>query len=179
MVEDTQTIADAPARQLAYSRVAAAFSRYVISDADRTTAAIEGGAALVDLKRATPHGQFGAVLETLGIRLRTAQDWMRLSGLGVKCATVALLGGIRATLEISRKVGADMLLDVARRMAGGADRQEAIKEAWQAETIARLDKLMRMLAELRAELGPGSPAWRRYSEDFAVDKINDWSRWAA
>lgn len=89
-------VEDAPTEQIAERDVAEAVTRYLKADGKRTEAALDGGAALNQLKESTPHGGFGEVLDRLPISQRTAQRWMRLAGADFKSATVADLGGIKS-----------------------------------------------------------------------------------
>ena len=80
-------------------RVADGWERYQRANADRIGAALDTGAALVDLRERLAHGDFLPAVERLGIGETTARNWMRLARAGLKPATVADLGGIRAALE--------------------------------------------------------------------------------
>ena len=84
-------------------KVADGFERYQHADADRIAAALDTGAALIELRERLPHGDFLPAIRRLGIADRTARDWMRLVRAGMKTATVADLGGIRAALEEVRQ----------------------------------------------------------------------------
>ena len=95
-------------------KIADAWERYRRADADRTQAALDTGAALIELREGLPHGDFLPAVERLGIGKTTAQNWMRLSRAGLKSATVADLGGIRAALEHLRQ-RATTADDVRRR----------------------------------------------------------------
>ena len=171
-IDPPQAVAEAPARSLAYARANEAHSRYILADADRTDAAIEGGAALSELKEAVPHGDFGGVLDELGINRRTARDWMRLHRFGIKTATVAVLGGLRATYAALSKVGKDddhlwswiawdTVLTAARTVIETDSKRDL------PETVKRLRQLEQWI---RAELedvqhaAKAVAAWRRRRE---------------
>ena len=89
-------VQDAADVTIAAREVAEAVGRYLKADAERTEAALAGGRALNRLKKTTPHGEFGAVLERLPISERTARRWMRLAGANFKTAVTADLGGLMA-----------------------------------------------------------------------------------
>ena len=84
-------------------QVADGWERYRRSNAERIGAALDIGAALIQLRQRLPHGDFLPAIRRLGIADRTARDWMRLVRAGMKTATVADLGGIRAALEHVRQ----------------------------------------------------------------------------
>ena len=79
------------------------WARYQRANADRIGAALDTGAALIDLRDTLGHGEFLPAVKRLGIGETTARNWMRLARAGLKTATVADLGGIRAALEHLRK----------------------------------------------------------------------------
>ena len=84
-------------------KIADGIARYKRANTDRIGAAMDVGAALVELRERLPHGEFGPAVGRLGIPERTARDWMKLARAGYKTATVADLGGIRAALENLRQ----------------------------------------------------------------------------
>ena len=77
-------------------------ARYRKSNKERIEAAIETGAALVDLKALLPFGEFEGAVKGLGMKVRTARAWMSLANAGFTSATVAEVGGLRAALESLR-----------------------------------------------------------------------------
>ena len=80
-------------------KITDAWARYQRANADRTQAALDTGAGLIELRERLPHGDFLPAIERMGIADRSARDWMRLSRAGLTSATVAHLGGIRAALD--------------------------------------------------------------------------------
>ena len=80
-------------------KITDAWARYQRANADRTQAALDTGAGLIELRERLPHGDFLPAIEGMGIADRSARDWMRLSRAGLTSATVAHLGGIRAALD--------------------------------------------------------------------------------
>ena len=134
-------------------KVADGFERYQHADADRIAAALDTGAALIELRERLPHGDFLPAIRRLGIADRTAQNWMRLSRAGMKYETVAHLGGIRAALEHVRQ-GAKTA-DEARRNDlesenAGVRRQlaDAMVDAG-ADTLEMLAGLVRSQVEVQ------------------------------
>lgn len=61
--------------------------------------ALKAGAALIEAKALVRHGEWAAWLAGTGVPERTGQGYMRLARYGLKSATVADLGGIKAALE--------------------------------------------------------------------------------
>ena len=120
-----EIVQDADSVMIAEREVAEALGRYLKADAERTEAALDGGAALNRLKKATPHGRFGAVLERLPIAERTARRWMRLAGANLKSATVAVLGIRRADELLA--AGADPAT-VAAALAAWQDFAASVEE---------------------------------------------------
>ena len=68
----------------------------------RIAAHIEAGLLLAEARAEARFGEWGAVLARAGIHERTARDWMALAASGLKPATVADLGGMRAALASLR-----------------------------------------------------------------------------
>ena len=77
--------------------VAGAVKRYERASAEAVDAYLEAGRLLAEAKEAADHGEWLPFLEAAGVKARTAQRMMRLSGSGLTCATVAHLGGVGAT----------------------------------------------------------------------------------
>ena len=134
-------------------KIADGWVRYQRADADRTQAALDTGAALIELREHLPHGEFGPAIQRLGIADRTARDWMRLARAGFKTATVADLGGIRAALEHVRQQA--KTADEARRFAlesenAGLRRRlaDTMVDAL-ADTLESLSRLVRLQGETR------------------------------
>ena len=93
----------------------------------RIAAHIEAGLLLAEAKAECRHGEWGAVLDRAGIHERTARDWMQLAASGVKTATVADLGGMRATLACLADPGiAGGSLRALIALEGAIDAGEAI-----------------------------------------------------
>ena len=90
------------------SAVVEAARDYRRHDLLRVEAALDAGRHLIEAKDAVQHGDFAALLERAELKPRTARDWMILARAGVKTATVAVFGGIRATLERIREVKRDL-----------------------------------------------------------------------
>ena len=163
-----ELVQDAADATIAEREAAEAVGRYLKADGERTVAALDGGAALNRLKKSTPHGGFGAVLERLPISERTAQRWMRLAGTNIKPATVAVLGGIRRADEYLA-AGADLeKLAAAMTMAVTAVRglgplvEEVIVAGEKALELSH-DEAQRR--EIEALLG----AWRAERAALATD----------
>jgi hypothetical protein len=60
---------------------------------------LDAGAMLVEAKGACKHGDWLPFLERAGVKERRARQYMQLARSGLKSATVADLGGVRASLE--------------------------------------------------------------------------------
>ena len=134
-------------------KIADEWERYQRADAERIEAALNAGAALIELRGRLPHGDFLPAIRRLGIADRTAQNWMRLSRAGMKYETVAHLGGIRAALEHVRQ-GAKTA-DEARRNDlesenAGLRRQlaDAMVDA-DADSLEYMARLVRLQCEVR------------------------------
>ena len=156
---------------IAEREVAEALGRYRKADGERTEAALDGGAALIRLKHATPHGGFGAVLERLPIAERTAQRWMRLAGANLKTATVAVLGGLRQADEILAALGPEGLKaapDIGRIAEEGVTDIEGVLRWVEREQKATIRKLEDENADLRRE-----SAWLRAKIAEREQEIRD------
>ena len=135
------------------------FQRYQRADDDRTQAALDVGAALTQLRELLPHGDFLPAIRRLGIADRTARDWMQLARSGMKTATVADLGGIRAALEHIRstaKTGDEARAHDLVAENSGLRRHLAVKlvdaDADTLEGLARLVRLQAQVQESRDQL---------------------------
>ena len=80
-------------------RLADAIVLYRKHGLERIRAALEGGAALTDLKGALLHGDFGPHVERLGLGERTARRWMQLHNSGLSAEDVQAIGGIKKTVQ--------------------------------------------------------------------------------
>ena len=134
-------------------KIADEWERYQRADAERIEAALNAGAALIELRERLPHGDFLPAIRRLGIADRTAQNWMRLSRAGMKYETVAHLGGIRAALEHLRQRATTA--NDARRFDlesenAGVRRQlaDAMVDAG-ADTLEMLARLVRLQVEVQ------------------------------
>lgn len=72
---------------------------------------------LHEARAIAPHGAWGAFLRSARIPKRTAERMLRIARTGMKCDTVTLLGGVRATLDF-----------LAAADASQADWREALRE---------------------------------------------------
>jgi hypothetical protein len=72
-----------------------------VQEAAKTAAdrAIDAGNALIEARALVAHGEWLPFLEQAGVKERRARQYMQLARSGLKSATVADLGGIRAALE--------------------------------------------------------------------------------
>ena len=135
--------------------VADGWAKYQQANADRITAALDTGAALIALREVLGHGEFLPMLKQIGIGETTARNWMRLARAGFKTATVADLGGIRAALEHLREhaktAGEVRVMEMEtenvrlRRLVGDALVVAA------PETLGRFARLVAMQRRLGAE----------------------------
>ena len=73
-----------------------AFERHGLA---RTTAALEAGSALTEIRGILRHGEFGHYCQTHGLEERTAQRWMRLAASGLSAEEIQERGGIRKALQ--------------------------------------------------------------------------------
>ena len=105
--------------------------RYTRSNEDRIQAALDGGAFLNRVKTTLGHGEFLPYLESIGLVQRTAYDWMQLDDAGMKVATVATLGGIRAALESLRD-------SRSRHLEQGTGNNERYTPAYILEAVRRV-----------------------------------------
>ena len=80
-------------------RLADAIALYRKHGLERIKAALEGGAALAELKDALRHGDFGPHVERLGLGERTARRWMQLAESGWTAEEIQGLGGIKAAVQ--------------------------------------------------------------------------------
>ena len=119
-------------------------ARYTRSNEDRIQAALDGGAFLNRVKATLSHGEFLPYLERIGLVQRTAYDWMQLDEAGMKVATVATLGGIRAALESLR-------VDRSRHLEQGTGNNERYTPAYILEAV-------RHVTGGKIELDPASSA---------------------
>ena len=131
------------------------WQRYQRANADRIAAALDTGAALIDLRERLGHGEFLPAIRRLGIPERTAQNWMRLARAGLKNETVADLGGIRAALEHLRKTaktGDEIRAIELDADNAGLRRQLGCKLLdTTPDTLARYATLVRVQGELREQ----------------------------
>ena len=132
--------------------VADGWERYQRANADRIGAALDVGGALIDLRERLAHGEFLPAVARLGIPDRTGRDWMRLARAGLKPATVADMGGIRAALEYLRtqaKTGDE--IRAIELDADSAARRKKLGEWLAGATPEQLEtyaELLRVQAEL-------------------------------
>ena len=80
-------------------RLADAIALYRKHGLERIRAALEGGAALAELKDALRHGDFGPHVERLGLGERTVRRWMQLAESGWSAEEIQGLGGIKAAVQ--------------------------------------------------------------------------------
>ena len=80
--------------------IAAEVQRHRTAERDAIQAAINAGEMLNEAKALCSHGEWLPRLAAIKLNPRTAQRWMRLAKLGVKCDPVSLLGGVNATLRL-------------------------------------------------------------------------------
>ena len=140
-------------------KVADGWERYQRSNAERIGAALDTGAALIDLRGRLAHGEFLPAIDRLGIGQTTARNWMRLARGGFKTATVADMGGIRAALEYLRKHAktGDEIRAIELDADNAARRKKlgewlAVATPEQLETYAELVRVQAELAEGRHRL---------------------------
>ena len=80
----------------------AAVAQYRKGRSMSLAAAIGAGGMLTDAKALLRHGDWLAHLGKVDLQPRTAQRWMQLHATGLKCDTVAYLGGIVQTMRMFR-----------------------------------------------------------------------------
>ena len=97
----TSHASDVPALEIEEltDRVADAILLYRQHGLQRTKAALDGGAALVELRATLRHGDFGPHCLRLGLGDRTAQRWMQLAQSGLSAEEIQARGGIKKTLN--------------------------------------------------------------------------------
>ena len=99
-------------------------------------AAIEGGGLLKMARQMTVHGDWILWLEKAGLNRRTANDWIRLSDLGMPAEQVLELGGMRAVLRDSARKRNPQKSTAARLKEAG-DRVGAAKKEYYAALTER------------------------------------------
>ena len=125
--------------------------------------AIEGGARLAEARESCEHGEWTPFLAAIGVHARTARDWIALHRSGFKPATVAVLGGLRATLELVR-----VDPDATAQLAAALDDTERLREE-----LAELEAAYHALAERLGD--PVSQQWARDLWASTVE-ICSWKR---
>lgn len=122
------------------------------SDAAALTAierALSAGRLLVDAKAECRHGEWLPFLKRAGVKERRARQYMQLAASGLKSATVADLGGIRAALEfLAKRTKGQIDLDHAIGLlaSGGAGGLAALERA-----LVAIDDAMFMMPEEHQE----------------------------
>ena len=80
-----------------------AAERFKVSHRAAVGAALDAGALLVEAKGRVQHGEWGEWLGRVDLNSRTAQAWMKLSGLELTAEQIIAAGGIRSVLESKAK----------------------------------------------------------------------------
>ena len=151
-------VAEAPAQQAAIEAVSQAVKAYRAASTERIEAALNGGRALLTLKKQLPHGSFLPMLATLELSERTARNWMALASAGLEIGNVADLG-------LTRSYRAARILNGGKVTGRGLDalevRQDIIRiktdhvkrlEQRHGKLLAENRKLRRQLKARRAEI---------------------------
>ena len=112
------------------------------------------GRALIQEKRAVPHGEWLPVLQRVGIHQRTAGRAMKLARLRLKSDVVSNLGGVSAVLSLPKaileiiKASPEAAADLAKIRQQLADAAFAVAEA-QEQHRAQVDRLLASVANFR------------------------------
>ena len=115
-----------------------AAERFKVGQRTAVGAALDAGALLVEAKGRVQHGEWNVwVRNSAGLSPRTAQAWMKLSGLELSVDQIIDAGGIRAVLESKAK---------SRKSATVAHMPSA-------------ESLQRELAESESAVGQGKRAY--------------------
>ena len=97
----------------------------------RVEAALEGGAALLELKAQTQHGDFLPMVQKVGCSPRKSQRWMALAETGYTVDEIKAFGGVGKAIEQyghQQQLGETLRTVYASLRASWADRQRG----WQA-----------------------------------------------
>ena len=83
-----------------------AVARHNVSNADRISAIVEGGRALLDIQAQLEHGEFGGMLEhCVGLPRNTAYRWVKVAKTGLDADYIAREYGSVTELGKLRQAG--------------------------------------------------------------------------
>ena len=139
------------------------------------------GRALIQEKRAVPHGEWLPVLQRIGIHKRTAARAMKLARLGLKKDVVSSLGGVSAVLSLPPaiveivKSDPEAAAELAKIKQQLADAAFAVAEA-QEQTRAHVDRLLASVAKLRRGIeAHRANGWTAEAELSSIEaECNEW-----
>ena len=121
--------------------ISAEVRRHREAERDAIQAAVNAGEMLNEAKELCSHGEWLPRLASIPLNPRTAQRWMRLSCIGVKCDLVSHLGGIDATLRLWAKMPAGATVEdfEERLFENAVHRCQLMAMEW---AVAELDFLI-------------------------------------
>ena len=114
-----------------------AVARHNVSNADRLSAIVDGGRALLDIQAKLEHGEFGGMLERVGLPRMTAYRWIKVAKTGLDADYIAREYGSVTELLKDREATSGRLADMILKLA-------AADEACEEHRV--------LIAELKTEL---------------------------
>ena len=93
-----------------------AVARHNVSNADRISAIVDGGRALLDIQAKLEHGEFGGMLERVGLPRNTAYRWVKVAKTGLDADYIAREYGSVTELLKDREATSGRLADMILKL---------------------------------------------------------------
>ena len=93
-----------------------AVARHNVSNADRISAIVDGGRALLDIQAKLEHGEFGGMLEHVGLPRNTAYRWVKVAKTGLDADYIAREYGSVTELLKDREATSGRLADMILKL---------------------------------------------------------------